>query len=316
MFRETPHSVTHPEKARRSGPVDSALSASNDAAGVEAQRGGKAAAQAPREPRDPVAASVATGAEEPLDLLWFENDILATIQHNPSMRGLLAAKTRRTTREAEDERGGAERRREDSTRLDVLRVLGQSPAAETGTLERAWGTSANGRPPLVVVRGDLVVRFDDRDALRATVGIAAPFASLDKGLEGATELATVVADNEWSSATSIEGALKRLREALGRASRELSPAVLDVAVQRALLERRRFRAVTLLGAEWLRTELTGSNKPVPLYLPAALRNELPILDRFPIRALAELRKRQDGSEQHDDALFVKALARRIGPQKS
>jgi len=80
-----------------------------------------------------------------------------------------------------------------------------------------------------------------------------------------------------------------------------------------LRKRRRFRKVTLLGAEWLRTELASSSKPVPLYLPASLKDELPILDRFPIRAIAELRKRQDGAEAHDDALFVKALARRIGP---
>jgi hypothetical protein len=176
------------------------------------------------------------------------------------------------------------------------------------------GADHNGRPPLVVISGELVLKFDEREALRAAVGCAAPFLPLDRSLKEASDFATVVLESEWSGAFSIDTAMSRLRDALSKASRDVPKNTMDATVQRMLLERRKFRTAVVLGAERVRTDFVGSDgrNAVPLYLPIELKEMLPLFERIPILALVEVRPRQDGAESHPDALFARALARRVG----
>lgn len=287
---------------------ESAMSASDHAADASAKTASKGRFDA--RPFDGAAPETSPRRDEQLELLYSDSRVSTDLRTQETFRAVLTSpKYRRGALEH-----GAQDAAEDA-RL-AMRVLAEVSPTESFELDPVTldSTERSGKPPMVVVSGELVLKFDEREALRATVGVATPFLPLDRALKEAADFATAVLESEWSGAFSIDNASARVRDALTKAARDVPKSTVEATVQRLLLERRKFRTVTVLGAERIRAELVTSEgrAAVPLYLPIELRDVLPLFERLPIRSIVEVRPRQDGAESSPHALFVRAVARRIG----
>ncbi len=255
--------------------------------------------------------------DDPLELLFADERLPHDLQREPQFREVLSrARGKRSILEGPP----APVPEGDDVRSLAIRVLYDALPAEPSELESIAGFSGGRdrfdlltRPPLVVLHGDLCLKFDEREALRATVGVAQPFVPLDRSLKDAVDFASAVLESEWSGAFSIDNAAARLRDALAKASKDMSRSTVEATIQRLLLERRKFKTARILGAERIRADLSfAEGRPaVVFYLPIELRDQLPLFDRLPIRALVEVRPKQDGAEAHPCALFVRAFARRL-----
>jgi hypothetical protein len=112
----------------------------------------------------------------------------------------------------------------------------------------------------------------------------------------------------------------------------MSGPYLDARAERSLLVERRFQAREVFGQPTIRGELGGdvrgavamgpqaapnpgpSRGPygeLPFYMPEALRQRWPLFSRLSIRAIVELRHREDEGETHPHAALALAVAREI-----
>jgi len=293
----------------------SALEASNDAGTRDAKH--DPLGRGSREPRFSEASIHEDRERLRLELLWsdeqagerlaFDAPLMRFADKTPARRRLFG---RPTTGEDASHRA--------QEIMDVLASAAPTnptdfDALRTSTLRQNQGAA----PPLCVVRGALVLLFDEQEALRATIGFASPFNRGDRNLKVAVEMGEAIADSEWSIGKSIESAISRIREALAKVARELTVEVQHSNVTRKLLEKRKFRTAVALGAEHLRADFVPAERatPVPMYLPMELKEQLPLYERLPITALVEVRTRQDEVEVSAHALSVLAIARDLDTQR-
>lgn len=202
----------------------------------------------------------------------------------------------------------------DRDRADVLRVLSCGAPVSAAGVRSALADSLDDlvdlEPPFVLVAGELRPLFDEVETLRAAVAIARPVAGGDKRL-----LATLAIAEE-SLASPVpprsDTALGLSRQ-IEQASVSLSLPARYVAseVERVLLEGRKYKRRTLLGAARVRADLiVGREGSVfPLYVLDAVASSLPLLPAYPVTALCEVRPREDVAEAQSEALFAVALGR-------
>ncbi|MBW2456061.1 MAG: DUF2169 domain-containing protein [Deltaproteobacteria bacterium] len=177
--------------------------------------------------------------------------------------------------------------------------------------------SESGRftPPLVVLRGQLRFPFEDIEILQATAASVAPIAGDDKKLAEALSQVKELVDTPLlaGSGETVRNFTNHLRKLFEQARRSLKLEYLDEAVERILLEQRRYQKRTLFGAEWIRALFTskgdGKDQAIPCYLPEALCKQLPTMSQFETRLIAEAHVKQDQYESHPYALRVVTLGR-------
>jgi hypothetical protein len=204
----------------------------------------------------------------------------------------------------------------DRTTHDVMTLLRGASALSMRDIEaaheRAVAEDAHD-PPVTAILGELVVAFDERTALEATVGIATALGGPFRGVRDALDAARTTLGSEWAPRSSLISSRQQIREALLR-MHHASVGVLDAAVERALLERRAFRTMTVLGADRLCFELSlGDGSAARVYLAAALRDVLPLYERLAVAVLAQIHERQDGADPSPFSLLLCAIARRASP---
>lgn len=297
------------------GPAQSALAASNAAAGRSPDAAASAASSS--------SSSVAPRASgDAMEMVWLDPDFLERIQRKIAWRPFVAAAKAASARD-DDEGGSREQRKEARERREVLSVLRHGDPTSAADLDdlltRALDAGAV-TPPLVLVGGALAFRFDELDTLKAAMAIVAPFASADKKLKELCDTLAELLVSPWIAAgtSGFEGLILRLREAFAQTPRGVPTGHFEARTEQLLLERRSYQKRTVMGQEWIRASFTPGDggEAIPTYLPASLAKELPMFPAFRARLIAEVRPRVDHAEAHPIALRVAALARLIVRSRS
>lgn len=292
-------------------PFASAVEASNAAATADrSDRSGKLV------PPRPALRSVPRRIEPPstvsgtsaLTILWFDPAVVRSLRSAPALASAFWDEPQRRrviggSRDAEPEPHPRD------LALALGRATGRSAACIDVLASQAVGPDGVFVSPLVMLTGDLHVRFDAKKTLEATLGIAAASHGGCRPVRDAIEGARPLLSSEWTTNESLVAARQAVREAVARAHHP-SVGLLDGVVDRALLERRAFRTRTILGEERLAFELSVSDATIPVDLPSSLRDSLPLFSRFAATVLAEIHPPQDALDPQHRAILVRALARR------
>jgi len=315
-----------PTAAPPSPPRASAPSPSFDAAfgGVRATSDAAAAsarvapAEAPRQrAAPPASAPVADGRRQAVvSLLCLDPAIVPRVRATKRLAAALTPRPRPRRAQQVDE---PHEKDPPDDRRDVLRVLscGQpSDAAEIrGALAESLEDQDDFELPLVLVAGELRPTFDEVEMLRAIVAIVQQAAGDNR------KVLASLAVGQAALASPIPlrpeatlGLVKQIEVAA--ASLSLPAGYVPAEVERLLVEGRKYKRRTLLGAPRLRAELTllRSGEKMPLYLPEAAAISLPLLPAFPVVALCEITPREDLTEAPDEALVAVALGRVLRSQ--
>ncbi|MEO5727987.1 MAG: hypothetical protein ABI134_10280, partial [Byssovorax sp.] len=293
----------------------SSVAASGAFGGVKAASDAAAGRETTREASSPLGArDLASRTVRRLavvDLLSFDPKIAARLRALKRFAPILAPALRTGSLQGVD---APRAEVPDRDRADVLRVLSCGPPVSAADVRSALADSLDDlvdlEPPFVLVAGELRPLFDEVETLRAAVAIARPVAGGDKKL-----LATLAIAEE-SLASPVpprsDTALGLSRQ-IEQASVSLSLPARYVAseVERVLLEGRKYKRRTLLGAARVRADLiVGREGAVfPLYVLDAVASSLPLLPAYPVTALCEVRPREDVAEAQGEALFAVALGR-------
>lgn len=185
-----------------------------------------------------------------------------------------------------------------------------------GIAEAMRGAVSDGgrfTPPLVLVAGMMRLPFSELEMLKATAESMAPLAPSDKKLKEVLDevnelLATPLLKGGASVAVSLT---RQLREQFEQSKRSRQIQNLDDAVERVLLEERRYQTRKVFGGTSYRSLVTvpGDSEPIPTYVPEEVGPTLPLSNEMQIRAIAEAHMRQDRDEKRKIALRVLALGR-------
>ncbi|TKC94134.1 DUF2169 family type VI secretion system accessory protein [Polyangium fumosum] len=265
----------------------SALSASNAAAEVdtlpEVQEALPARTQAP------VPARV-------FDLLWFDPRSLPRIRRQPAWRTILEALADEPLDPDIDDPELGFEPADMEERREIFEVLAHGPAQGEEAIREAVRSAIrkDGRfvAPLVLVEGEVCLWFDEIESLQALVAVVAPTAGGDERvkeavtaardyLSAADPLRDPVAARELGAA--IESAYAQAKK------RIVTPAEVALRTERLLLEHRRYQRQAVFGGKHLRgiVQIPGEEHEMPVYLPEALVEVLPMSTRFPARLVAE-----------------------------
>jgi hypothetical protein len=291
-------------------PSGSAVEASNAAAGVN----NRAPASPPAPPR-PVAPSPSSDV---IELLWFDPEQIARIRKHPAWKRLIAEAKARPRDEEISDAEPREKQKEAKDRRDILAVLRSGEASGSAGLGEELATAMEDgtfTPPLALVDGVLEFPFDEKETLKATMALVAPFTAGDKRLKEQSDTMSELLKSPWldRGSAGLDVYTARLREAFAQPARGLPPRYLEAHTERLLLEQRHYQKRTLLGQEWIRALFTpapaGAGEAIPTYLPERLAKELPMFQRFRARAIVEARLQLDQFEAHPSALRVVALGR-------
>ncbi len=296
--------VAHSQKAAHEG----ALAASDAAAGIQTQPARKAPVEtrAVSEPPPPAP------ERDLVEVIWHVQDIVEEAKRARALKHVFATGKEKRVMLATDERGLEETKKA----RELARLLGHPSAmSEMKALENAVHEVIDDSgvliAALVLAHGDIAVRLDQRKVLEALIGMMKPLAGSDKNIAEAVENAQLFASNEWSAPKSIEIATTRLRETAAKAQREVAAAQLQATAERMVLEKRGFETRSVLGGEHVRGDFhLGTGSIIPIYMPMACKDELPLFERFPARVVGEVRLKQDSQESAPIALLARAVARR------
>lgn len=270
----------------------SALTASNGAASSEDLRAVRLQSAAGR---DEVRAPSA-----PVELLWVDRERYAEPStRTPAAEGIV-----------DDFLDTSETA--DKLEAVALRSLGKGVPVSGSELRDRYGDALQeGRLRYVaLVEGELELRFDPLQSTRTLVALTAQLATVDARIRAAHEAANAPgADVARALASGHE---LRLREALTHQPRE-TRAFVESHAERALLEGRSYETRTVLGGPHAVAWLLLNDKSVrlPMYVPDQATPELPLLKRFGVRAIVEVRARQDSTEPASIALRLLALGRLV-----
>jgi hypothetical protein len=263
----------------------------------------------------------ALDAREVLHLVWYAPDSVPRICRVPVFRAILDAmeQERSDGLDDADDKSPNKDPVEIEDRRDMFEILVRAASQDVDQIgDELLGAIRPDRkfvPPLLLLAGDLVLPFDEREVLKATIGVATPIAGNDEPLKAALK------DGRDFLATPdlicppivVEGMTTRIREAFQKARRGVAPDYLELQTERALLERRAYQKRPVLGMTAIRGLLHSATssavKPAPVYLPEDLARQLPLFSRFRARIIAELYLQEDQYESHPGALKALALGR-------
>jgi hypothetical protein len=293
------------------------LAASDAAAGLEGRQReeseSKARAAAVLEPRP-------RPTREVVKLVWFDPKSVKRIRKHTDWRVILAELELRLLDADEDQDDDDDEREagaaDPKDRRDVFEVLlrGAATAADgvKRVMDAAVGEDGRFEPPLVLLAGELEMPFDELETLKATAMAARPLSSGDKKLKEVLDTVDELLKTPWLSGSGgiAEGLTDRVREAFAGAKRMVAGDHLEAHTERMLLEQRAYQRRTVYGKKWIRSVMRGSG--VPVYLPEALKDELPMFQRFKVKLVGEVDMREDQGEVSGCAVKVLALGRVVG----
>jgi hypothetical protein len=277
---------------------------------------------APSAPSAPVpSVRIPKPAETALEILWHAPALAGRLRRNALWAQILApGKAPRTTMTmVSASLPDAAEAAEDALETEVSAILARGAPSGVELESALFESTAVGGAlalPLVLLAGELELRFDEVAALQALLVAARPLARSDARLQEAVAFAAEMATTPLQSAPDVaESLAASVRRAWEDANKALPPEHLEAQTARALLAARAYQRRDLLGeapgcVRALLT-LTGAHAPVPAYLPEEAARRLPLFARFPVKMIAEVLPQQDQSEEAPVALRVLALARVI-----
>ena len=255
---------------------------------------------------------------ELLHLLWLKPEAAARICRVPVWRAILDDLEEQRADEAYGSPALAADPAETEDTRDIFDILARGASQDVEQIEAELSAAVRpgGKfvPPLLLLAGELVFPFDERETLRASIAVSTPLAGNDEALKNVIrEARDFLAGGDVCPPPIVEGYTARLREAFSRIRKSLSYDVLETQVERALLEGRHYQKRQVLGMTSIRALLhsstTAGARPAPVYLPDDLARRLPMYTRFRTRMIAELYLQEDQYEQHPGALKVHAIGR-------
>jgi hypothetical protein len=290
--------------------------ASNAAASGSVPRRMDEAAQMPSFAAEPKPKTRAP--REPVKLLWFDPKAVARIRKHLDWRVTLAElELRLLDEDRDDEDESAAGEPDPKDRRDVFEVLLKASALGVNAVKRALdgAVDEDGRftAPLVLLSGELELPFDEVETLKATAMAARPLSGGDKKLKEALDVVDELLKTPWLSGSGgiAEGLTEKVREAFASAKRMVPGDYLDAHTERMLLEQRAYQRRTVYGRKWIRSVMRAGSGggSVPVYLPEALKDELPMFRRFKVKLIGEVDMREDQGESSGCAVKVVALGR-------
>lgn len=253
-----------------------------------------------------------------LHLIWFAPSSVRRICRVPVWRAIVDEMERERSEEAHEAPYVAQDPDESEDTRDIFDILARGATQDVDQLdaELAAAVRPGGKfvPPLLLLTGELSFPFDERESLKAAIAAATPIAGTDEIVKNALrEAREFLAGGESCPPVIVDGYTARIREALGRGRKALTPEALDAHIERVVLDGRHYQKRQVLGLNAIRGLLhtaTGTGaRPAPLYMPDDLAKKLPLFSRFRARVIAELYIQEDQHEPHSAALKVKAIAR-------
>jgi hypothetical protein len=284
--------------------------ASDAAASMEARQ------VAPRqtEVKPKPAIEIRPAPKESVKLLYFDPLCIERVRRHDEWRIVLAEYELRRLEQGRDEDKRAPEN--DRVRRDIYEVMLRGkpvgPEALRSILSRGFDEDGHFEAPLVLATGELELPFDELSALKATVAIVRPITGGDKRLSDVLDAQEDLAKMPWLEGSNgiADGLRERIREVFVSAKRVVSWDYVDAHVERMLLERRCYQARTLWGKKWIRALMRMPNGiDVPVYVPDAQREELPLFKRFRARILGEVEGKEDRYESSEVAVKVVGLGR-------
>lgn len=276
----------------------------------------KPRASVPQEPEpQPAPEPAGFGHDRALHLVWHDPESVPRVRRKLEFRAILDAAAEAPLDPDFDDLDGALDPRDFEDRRDTLEILLRGEASDGAALNQALRAAVrkDGKfvAPIVLVEGDLILPFDEKALLEATVAAAAGSAAGDDRLKAAiADAEAFLAHADRPAAPSIpESLAARVRAAHLEIKGAPPAADLDAAVERALLTGRRYQKREILGGPHLRALLVveGAADPLPTYLPASLAGDLPMAPRLRARLIAALHFALDRYEASLSALSALAL---------
>jgi hypothetical protein len=267
-----------------------------------------------------VRASSKFDAREVLHLIWYQPDSVARICKVPVWRTIITEMEGHPADDDLDDPAPNKDPIEIEDTRDIFEILVRASSQDVDQLgdELQSAVRPGGKfvPSLLLLAGELVFPFEERETLKATVATVAPMVGTDEVLKTAIKDARdfLASPDQICPGTVIEGYTTRIREAYQRARRSIAFDQLEVQIERVLLEGRCYQKRQVLGMNTIRALLgtgTGSSsvRPAPVYLPEDLAKKLPLFQKFRTRVIVELYMQEDQYEQHPAALKALALGR-------
>jgi hypothetical protein len=272
-------------------------------------------AEAPREGParfpSPSPSPASSDRQAVVSLLCFDANVVPRLRRAKRFASALDPKARPKRAQGVDE---PQKALAPDERGEVLRVLSFGQPADPAEIHRALTDCLEDLddldPPLLLVAGELRPTFDEVEVLRVTAQVAQQVAGGDKKVLGAIAVGqeALAAPIAPRPETTL-GFVRQIELAAGGLS--LPPRYVPAEVERVLVEGRKYKRRTVLGAPRLRADLvlTKGGEAMPLYLPDTAATSLPLLLAFPVVALCEIIPREDLAEAQDEALLASALAR-------
>jgi hypothetical protein len=283
----------------------------------------------------PKAVPATATASEGLALLWAKPGGSLRLRRIKAYKPLIDALEDRPVDPELDDAGPDEDPMSVEDRREIFEVIAAGKTTDGTGMRKGLGDAI--RPdgkfvaPLVLLQATMRTPFEARARLEVTLTTVKPFIAPPKeqitggtAEEPETELVytplteavgdakTFLEDADpLCPASLLDGFTKRIVTAFEDEDRDLPAGYLGEETERALLQKRRYQTRLVFGEAHLRTlvDVTGSEEPVPAYLPESLANELPLDTSFRVKFLAELHHRIDRDEASPLALRVVALAR-------
>ncbi|MFO0761391.1 MAG: DUF2169 domain-containing protein [Byssovorax sp.] len=291
-----------------------ALDFSNDAARREDVKPKAVEAAAPAAPAPEVKPK---GPREVIKLLWFDPKSVGRIRKHVEWRVLLAELELRLLDEGIDDEEEKASGEEASPRdkRDVFEVLAKGraggPEGVKVALDEAVGDDGRFEPPLMLLSGELEFSFDEVERLRATAAAMAPLAGDVPKLPEQLEKVQTYLKTPWAQGSG-EAAAEQIEKLEGvfTAAKVRVPAHIEKQAERMLLEQRCYKMRTVFGKRWIRSALGASG--VPVYVPEALKDELPMFKKVRVKLIGEVDMQEDQFEASGAAIKVVALGRVMG----
>ncbi|MCC6557219.1 MAG: hypothetical protein IT372_30065 [Polyangiaceae bacterium] len=262
------------------------------------------------------AAKTAAGGREVLQILWFDPESSPRFRRQPAWQKILDELEKKPLDKEHEDPALAREPAEIEDRREVFEILVRGTSTDAEGLDEALAGAIrdDGKlvPPLRIIAGDLIFPFDEVDALKATIAAVSPFVGQDENLRASITNAQDFLKADLRSAPAVaEGLRAKVAEAWVAGKRPTPQGYLESTTERALLEGRCYQRQKLFGGKQLRAlaQTAGSQTLLPAYLPDALADQLPLYQRFRVRAIVEVHPQVDQYESQPLGLRVLALAR-------
>jgi hypothetical protein len=290
-----------------------ALAASNAAAG--AQPAIVPAVEAAPAARD----EDAEDAREVLDLIWFDPACLPRARKHAVWQPILDALAEAPPDPDIDAPDLDPIPARGEERREVFEILVQAPASDGAALRAALKAAVRADrkfvAPLALLSGALSFLFDPAEKLSALASALAPLAGDDDPLKSAAASAAQTTGQPRVVPAALEAIAARLGEAYAQGKRAVPLSTIQAQVEETLLEHRRYLRRAVFGGRHLagRLALPDEEGALPIYVPEAVADALPLAPSFRVRLIVEAHLSPDPRDQHPVALRAVALARSAAP---